>query len=303
MASSLASSYLISANPYYDAEYVDGIRAVTAEEVRAVAQRYLVNNRMNVAVIKPPSAEAQNLEAASCPPLKISPVEFSRMNNGLKTLIKQDVNLPFVTIQLFGTGGLSLEGLDHPGIAAFTAGLLTSGTKSLPKLTLLGKVEDAGGEISAQSDNNTYHVSIKVLKEDFDWALDLLADIAQNAQFPEDEIAKQRQDTLIAIKKSDESWQTEVMRLFKKNYFQRTSYVNDKLGTQESVGAFTRDDILAFYHKMVNPTHSVLAIYGDIDPKKAKDLVEQKFARWSGYRLKNQRSMRLIKSLIIAQSR
>ena len=33
---------------------------------------------------------------------------------------------------------------------------------------------------------------------------------------------------------------------------------------------------------MVNPTHSVLAIYGDIDPDKARDLVQQKFGKWSG---------------------
>jgi len=286
VAASLASSYLLSGNPYWDDEYIEGLRAVTAEEVRAVAQRYLVQNRMNVAVIKPPSAEAQDV-AASCPPPNIRPVEFSLMNNGLKTLIKQDSDLPFVTIELFGTGGLSLESLDRPGIAAFTAGLLTAGTKSLPKLALLGKVEDAGGEISSRSDNNTYHVSIKVLKEDSDWALGLLADIVQNAQFPQDEIEKQRQDTLIAIKKTDESWQAEVMRLFKKNYFEKTSYVNDKLGTLESVGAFTREDILSFYHKMVNPTHSVLAIYGDIDPKKAKDLVQEKFGKWSGVPVEN----------------
>ena len=143
-------------------------------------------------------------------------------------------------------------------------------------------------KLAARSDNNTYHVSIKVLKEDFDWALDLLADIVQNAQFPQDEIEKLRQDTLIAIKKSDESWQVEVMRLFKKNYFQKTSYVNDKLGTLASVGAFTRDDIVSFYHKMVNPTHSVLAVYGDIDPKKAGDLVQEKFAKWSGVPVENQ---------------
>ncbi len=282
VASSLASSYLISGNPYWDDEYVAGLRAVTAEEIRTVAQRYLVKNRMNVAVIKPASAEGENVTAAPCPPPKSSPVEFSRMNNGLKTIIKQDSNLPFVTIQLYGTGGLALESLDHPGIAEFTAGLLTAGTESLSKLALHEKVEDAGGEISAQSENNSYHVSIKVLQEDFDWALDLIADIAQNANFPQDEIEKLRQDTLIAIKKSDESWQVEVMRLFKKNYFKKASYVNDRLGTLESVKAFTRDDILSFYHKMVNPTHSVLAIYGDVDPKKAKDLVEQKFAKWSG---------------------
>lgn len=286
-AASLASSYLLSGNPYYDDDYVNRIRAVTAEEIRAVAQRYLVSNRMNVAVIKPPSAEVPN-DTASCPPPSISPVAFSRMDNGLKTLIKQDSGLPFVTLQLYGAGGLALEDLDRPGLSAFTAGLLTSGTKSLQKLALLRKVEDAGGVIGVQSDNNTYHVSIKVLKEDFDWALDLLADVAQNAQFPKDEIEKQRQDTLLAIKKSDESWHNEVMRLFKKNYFQKTSYINDKLGTLDSVGAFTREDILAFYRKMVNPTHSVLAIYGDVDPAKARSQAQQKFGKWSGVPVEKQ---------------
>ena len=281
-ASSLASSYLLSGNPYFDEAYVDGIRSVTKEEVQAAAQRYLVHDRMNVAVIKPPSAEVQNAAAAECPPPKTPPVEFSRLDNGLKTLIKQDANLPIVTLQLYGIGGLSLETLDRPGLSAFTADLLTSGTKSMKKLDLLRKVEDAGGEISAQSDNNTYHISIQVLKEDFDWALDLLADIAQNAQFPQDEIEKQRQDTLTAIKKLDENWQAEVMRLFKKNYFHKTSYVNDKLGTPESVSAFTREDILAFYRRMINPTHSVLAIYGDIDPPKTKQLVRERFGKWRG---------------------
>jgi zinc protease len=281
-ASSFASSYLLSGNPYFDEEYVDGIRSVTRKEVQAVAQKYLVQDRMNVAVIKPSSAEVQNAAAAECPPSEIRPVEFSRMDNGLRTLIKQDTNLPIVTLQLYGIGGLSLETLDRPGLSAFTADLLTAGTKSMKKLDLLRKVENAGGAISAQSDNNTYHVSIQVLKEDFDWAFDLLADIAQNAEFPRDEIEKQRQDTLIAIKRMDESWQAEVMRLFKKNYFKDVSYVNDKLGTSESVMAFTREDVLAFYRTMVNPTHSVLAIYGDIDPKKAKDLAVAKFGKWNG---------------------
>jgi zinc protease len=280
-AASLASSYLLSGNPYYDEDYVNRIRAVTAEEIRTVARKYLVSNHMNVAVIKPPSAPVTE-ETASCPPPNLPPVSFSRMDNGLKTLIKQDSSLPFVTMQLYGTGGLELESLDHPGLSAFTAGLLTSGTKSLSKMDLLRKVEDAGGMIGAQSDNNTYHISLKVLKEDFDWALDLLADIAQNAQFPNEEIEKQRQDARLAIKRLDENWQNEVMRLFKKNYFHDTSYVNDKLGTLESVGAFTRQDIVEFYRQMVNPTHSVLAIYGDVDPAKASALAQRKFGHWSG---------------------
>jgi zinc protease len=237
---------------------------------------------MNVAVTKPPLSEQTPAAAAYCPVPEIAQVEYSRMANGLKTLIKQDSNLPFVTMQLYGAGGLALEDLDHPGIATFTASLLTAGTETRSKLDLLRKIEDAGGMIEAKSDNNTYHISVKVLKEDFDWALDILADVARNAQFPQDEIEKNRQDILIAIKRSDESWQNEVMRLFKKNYFQKTSYVNDRLGTVDSVQAFSREDILSFYRKMVNPTHSVLAVYGDIDPAKAAKRISEDFSTWSG---------------------
>jgi zinc protease len=281
-AASLASSYMISGNPYYDEEYVDGIRGVTAEDVQAVAQRYLRADRMNVAVTKPPAGQATQSVAAYCPVPEIAPVGYERMANGLKTLIKQDSNLPFVTMQLYGTGGLGLEDLDHPGIASFTASLLTSGTETRTKLDLLRKIEDAGGVIDAKSDNNSYHISVKVLREDFDWALDILADVARNAKFPQEEIDKNRQDTLIAIKRSDESWQAEVMKLFKKSYFQKSSYVNDRLGTIESVQAFSREDILSFYRKMVNPTHSVLAVFGDVDPAKATKRIHEDFATWTG---------------------
>ena len=282
VASSLASSYLMTGNPYYDEEYVDGIRGVTTEDIRAVARRYLRANRMNVAVTKPPAGEQTHAAAPYCPVPEKAPVEYAHMSNGLRTLVKQDSVLPIVTMQLYGKGGLFLEDLDHPGLANFTASLLTAGTQAHTKLDLLRKIEDAGGTIDVQSDNNTYHISIKVLKEDFDWALDMLADIARNAQFPQDEIEKNRQDTLVAIKRSDESWQSEVMRLFKKNYFKKTSYVNDRLGTVESVQAFSRDDILAFYHKMVNPTHSVLAVFGDIDPAIAAKRIKEDFSSWQG---------------------
>lgn len=281
-AASLASSYLTTGNPYYDEEYVAGIRGVTAEDIQTVAKRYLVASRMNVAVTKPAANTLTQAAAAYCPVPEKTPVEFARMPNGLKTLVKEDKNLPLVTMQIYGRGGLFLEDLDHPGLANFTASLLTAGTQSHNKLDLLRKIEDAGGTIDVQSDNNTYHISIKVLKEDFDWALDMLADIARNAQFPQDEIEKNRQDTLIAIKRADESWQAEVMRLFKKNYFQKTSYLNDRLGTADSVKLFSRDDILAFYHKMVNPTHSVLAVYGDIDPAVAAKRIKDDFSSWSG---------------------
>jgi len=161
MASSLASSYMMSGDPYFDEEYNLGVRAVTAEEVRSAAQRYLVPERMSVAVIKPSSPEqkaGQTAAAPTCPLPQTTPVEFGRMASGLKTLVKQDASLPFVTMHIYGTGGLVLEDFDRQGISAFTARCLPRG----PGLAQESWRNRSGPvESWPTSDNNNYHVSIK----------------------------------------------------------------------------------------------------------------------------------------------
>jgi len=139
-----------------------------------------------------------------------------------------------------------------------------------------------GGTIESKSDNNSYHIAVKVLKEDLDVALDIVADLVRNARFPESEIEKKRTETLMALRRLDENWQSEVLRLFKRNYFQQSSYGQDRLGTEESVGSFSRREILSFYRKMVNPRHSVLAVYGDLDVEKTSRTVREKFQGWRG---------------------
>ncbi|MGC9195247.1 MAG: M16 family metallopeptidase [Syntrophobacteraceae bacterium] len=282
IASSLASAFFVTGNPYFDDDYVEGIRAVSAQQVQAAARKYLSLHRMNVALIKPETAPVKEASAPACPPPKTYPVQLSRMGNGLRVLIKKNSDLPVVTLQLWGTGGVSLETLKNPGLSAFTSALLTAGTKNGERIDLMKKVEDVGGQISAGSDYNSYHISIKVLREDFGLGLSLLADIAQNASFPADQVEKEKKDMLTAIKVSDESWRSEVLRLFMKNYFYKTPYANCELGTLDSVNSFTRRQVVAFYHKMVNPTHSVLAIYGDVDPRQAARMANREFGKWSG---------------------
>ncbi len=45
--------------------------------------------------------------------------------------------------------------------------------------------------------------------------------------------------------------------------------------------SFSRDDVLAFYRRMVNPHHSVLAIYGDLDGKKTLATLQKKLETWN----------------------
>ncbi len=285
MASSLGSSYLDTGDPYFDETYVKGIRAVSLDAVERVARQYLNPMIMNVAAVQPESRAGSKVEPTAQTPPAAAPqaeakVKMIALDNKLRVLLKEDHALPLVTIQLYGTGGLLLEPADQPGIAAFTSALLTAGTKSRTKQQIASAIEDVGGSITSGSGNNTYYLSIDVLKEDLDMALDILADLVLHSQFPEREIEKRRRETLLAIQSRDENWQSEVMRLFKHAYFKNHPYRHDLLGTSKSVASFTRTDIVRCYHRMVRPQHSVLAVFGDIDAAATGARIKKLLSGW-----------------------
>ncbi len=287
-ASSMASSFHDTGNPYFDTLYLEGISRVTAQQVKKAAHDYLDMNRMNVAAIHPPGANSA-IEPDPVVPttgnLASTEPSLKEMPNGLRVLLKQDTSLPLVTIQLYGLGGLHMEHEKPPGIAAFTSSLLTAGTESRSRRDIARAIEEVGGHIVSRSDNNTYRVSVKVLREDLELALDILADVVQNPIFPEEEIEKLREETLLAIDTLDTNWQTEVLRLFRQNYFDQSPYRKDRLGTPQSIKSITRDEIVNFYGLMVNPKGSVLAVFGDVDPIKTKGLIEERFSGWEGHTL------------------
>jgi len=275
IASSLASSYAATGDPYFDDLYVENIQRVTSEDVRRVTRQYLRRDRITVAVLKPP--QPKKAELGTIPSRCSSGIEKRVLSNGMALLLRENPALPIVTLQLFGKGGQRYEPADQPGISLFTMGLLTKGTKTRSKYQIAKEIEEIGGNIDSSSGRNTYYMSVSVLKEDFEKGVEILSDVMINPSFPEEEIEKQREDTLLAIQRIDESWEREVTRLFRRNFFVQHPYRNDLVGTEESVRRFTRKDIGDFYRRLVMPNNMVLAVFGDIDIDRVTQSVERRF--------------------------
>jgi zinc protease len=279
MASSLAASFADTGDPYFDSYYVEKIQAVTREDVRRVARAYLKREVSTTAILSPPRAEATEAKRA-----KTQEVEAGRKvtgENGLTLLLKRNSTLPLVEFRLYGLGGQYVEPEDLPGISSFTMALLTKGTTRRTKRQIAETIEELGGSIASGSGRNTYYVSMSLLKEDLDRGLDLLADVVMNPSFPPEEIEKQRQDTLLAIRRLDEDWVQEVERPFRRAFYRNRPYGRDIIGTEESVGRLSRDEIKAFYRGTVVPGNSVLAVFGDIDPETLVSKILRTFAKWA----------------------
>jgi zinc protease len=263
-AGQLASDWVGTGDPYFGETYVSKIQEVTAEAVRRVAQKYFRKDGMTLAVVRPPSVEAGRREPEPVEDLETG-IERQVLPNGMTLLLKRSVAAPIVSFQFFAKGGLRFERPDQTGLCHFMASLLTKGTVTRSKLEIARTLEDVGGTIEASSGNNVVGLSVSVLKDDFDIALDLLADVVRHPSFPESEIEKQRQDTLMAVKKLDEEWTTEITRLFKRHYYRKHPYRNDVLGTAETVKRFSQEDIRGLYEAVMKPNNAVLAIFGDVD--------------------------------------
>ncbi len=275
-AGQLASDWVSTGDPYFSDTYVSGVQQVTLEDMRRVARKYLVKDRMTLAVVKPPSAAEKD---SASEPAKATESEIQKrvLPNQMTLLLKKNTAAPIVSFEFVAKGGLRFEPIDKPGLSHFMAGLLTKGTADLNKFEIAKTLEDLGGSIQASSGRNVVMVSVSVLKEHFDTALDLLADVVLHPSFPESEIEKQRHDTLMAIKKLDEQWASEVSRLFRRHYYRKHPYRNDVIGKAEAVGSFSQEDIRGFYQSVMMPNNAVLAVFGDIEPEDAAAMVEEAF--------------------------
>jgi zinc protease len=278
MASSLASSFAATGNPYFDSLYVERIKGVSREDIRRVAQTYLRRQASTVAILSPPRSQTKEAEEE----LRgtAGKIRNVTLDNGLTVLMKRNPAVPIVNFQVFGLGGQRFEPENLRGIGSFTMELVTKGTKSRSKREIAETIEKLGGSLDAGSGRNTYYASLDVLKDDAEIGLELLADVLQNPRFSEEEIEKQRKDTLLAIRRLDESWQNEVARVFRQHYYGQHPYGNDIIGTKETIRGVSRGDIMNFFQQTVMPNNAVLAVFGDIDPEAMAEKVKSAFGKW-----------------------
>ncbi|WP_442994272.1 M16 family metallopeptidase [Scytonema sp. PRP1] len=106
-----------------------------------------------------------------------------------------------------------------------------------------------------------------------------LADVVQNATFPDNQLELSRQRALISLKV-----QLDDPRGLGRRVFQQAIYPENhpfhSFPTEESLKSVTRDDVLRFYQEHYRPDTTTIALVGDFDPNQVKALFNQAFDKW-----------------------
>lgn len=164
------------------------------------------------------------------------------------------------------------------GLCTFMNRMLIEGTKNYPDASLADALEIRGMSFVAYPGG----IVMSMLKDDFEYGLGLLKEIITEATFDKEKIEKVRSQIFADIKGVWDEPTIFARQLIKEQVYAGHPYSKNILGTEESIKAITRDDLVQLYKHYCTPQSSILAIVGDIEQYDVQAVVENYFQTWNG---------------------
>jgi zinc protease len=230
---------------------------------------------------EPWRAKAPQPAAASKLSLPV-PTSF-KLGNGLTVYVMEQHNLPIVAAHLIVLSGSDANPPDVPGLASFTAAMLTEGTNRRTAPQIADDAAQIGTAVHGNSTNDFSSVSIDTLTQNIGPALDLVSDVTLNPKFDPaeiDRVRKLRQTQLLQLK--DDPVRLGFRAFRKVVYGPGHPYGYLEIGTEKANQAITRDQMMNFWQRGYAPGNSALVLSGDITVQDARGLADNYFGGWKG---------------------
>lgn len=204
--------------------------------------------------------------------------EITKFVNGLTLICEKLDNFESVVLELWVKSGSRIEKLGEEGICHFIEHMCFQGTNTRNHQDIAEAFDDIGGYFNAGTSRENTVFTAKVLSEDVEKALDVMADVLINSTMNEDSIAKEKKVIEQEIAQCEDNPDENVFDEFMKCSFTDQNLGKSILGSKSSIKKFNREFLHNFYKINYAGHNMVLAIAGKIDIEKITKIVESKFS-------------------------
>ena len=288
------------------------LQAVTAADVQRVAQKYLADNSRMTILYQPESARpagepdqtpkppvvastkytgpvvtlAPAGQRAAPPPVgtPVTPVlprpTEKTLANGLKVIVAKSSDLPLVSAELTVRTGAAADPQGLAGAVGMTAGMLTEGTKTRSAQQIASQSEALGATLSSGGGQDSSSVSLNVMPDKLPAAMAIMADVARNPAFAQEELDRQRAQALDGLSVAFQSPGQLAGFAASPVIFSGTPFGHVATGTQTSLPKIQASDLAALHATYFRPDNAILVLTGDITPEQGLALAEQAFGDW-----------------------
>lgn len=199
---------------------------------------------------------------------------------GLQTIFvpMQDTNS--ATVQIFVKAWSIYENRKTNGISHFLEHMFFKGGKKyLTPASVAIAVESFGWEFNAYTGEEIASYYVKCPPSNVSQALDVLADMIIHAQFPQEEMEREKLVVVQEIKMYEDNPQALVAEKRNTRYAGDNPYGRSILGPEQNVMSFGREDLFAHQQALYTKDNLILVVAGKIENQEyLEDTIKELFA-------------------------
>jgi len=207
------------------------------------------------------------------------PIEYYKLDNGLKIVLSQDKTTPIVTVAAYYNIGFRIEPKDRTGFAHLFEHMMFQGSENLGKMEFIKLINKNGGVLngSTRFDFTNYFEIVPAHKlETILWAE---ADRMRGLAITQDNLTNQQGVVINEVKVNVLNqpyggfpW-LDMPQYANVNWYNSHNFYGD-LGDIEAANL---KDVQSFFDTYYSPNNAVLVIVGDFETPKAKEYVQNFF--------------------------
>lgn len=199
--------------------------------------------------------------------------------NGFRLVTEYMPGLKSAAIGVWITAGGRHERLEQNGIAHFLEHMAFKGTKRRTALQIAEAIEDVGGYINAYTSREVTAYYARVLENDVNLALDVIADIVLNPVFDPAEIEIERGVILQEIGQAHDTPDDVIFDWLQEESYRDQPLGRTILGPSDRVRGFSRDDLSTFVGEHYGPGEMILSAAGAVDHDALVELAARYFGK------------------------
>lgn len=182
------------------------------------------------------------------------------LKNKTTVVYKQNKNTPRVGLSF----NFSINDEEKTsGVYCLMSRLLLQGTKTRTSEELAQELDENAIEFSVDMKQDYLRYRFVCLNEDFQHAVEIMADVIKNSTF--EEFEKEKAKMKVEIVAELDSAKVKALDNYYKTLFEGHFYGHTYTKMLESLDIITKDDVVEAYKKIISSSKKVLSFVGDID--------------------------------------
>ena len=193
--------------------------------------------------------------------------------NGVVLLTERARHFQTLALGVWVRRGARDESPRCHGMAHFLEHMLFKGTSRRTALEIAREVDLRGGEFNAMTTKEYTSFFIILPAQEFDFGVDLLAEVLRDSRFEEIEIERERSVVLQELAGMEENPEDFIHDSLLELAYPNHPLGRSILGSEKSVRSFSRKTLTDFFHANYHARNIVFTCAGDVDPRRVREKV------------------------------